>query len=84
MNNVCPKCGSKNTTIQVVTESILKNKHHSIIWWIFIGWWWIPCKWFFFTLPALIIKIFRPKRKEIKNITKNKCVCQDCGCTWDL
>lgn len=36
----CPKCGSENVNVQVVNEVELKNKHHSVIWWICIGWLW--------------------------------------------
>ena len=84
MQKVCPKCGSTNTTIQVVNEQELKNKHHGVFWWICVGWWWIPFKWLFLTLPALIIKIFKPKKKKIKNKTITKCVCQDCGHNWNV
>ena len=71
MSNKCPKCGSINTTVQVVNESKLVNKHHNFFWWIVVGWWWIPCKWMFLTLPALIVKIFKPKKQKIKNKTVN-------------
>ncbi len=84
MQNTCPKCGSTNTMIQVVNEQELKNKHHGAFWWICIGWWWILIKWLFFTLPALIIKILKPKKKKIKNKTITKCVCQDCGHNWNV
>lgn len=84
MQNTCPKCGSTNTTIQVVNEQELKNKHHGVFWWICIGFWWIPIKWLFLTIPALIIKIFKPKKKKIKNKTITKCVCQDCGHNWNV
>ena len=84
MQNTCPKCGSTNTTIQVINEQELKNKHHGFFWWICIGFWWIPIKWLFLTLPALIIKIFKPKKKKIKNKTITKCVCQKCGHNWNV
>ena len=81
---ICPKCGSNNTNIQVVNESKLVTKHHGIIWWIFIGWWWIFVKWLVLTIPAIFAAIFIGKRKKIKNITKTKCVCQDCSFVWDI
>ena len=82
---VCPKCSSTNTNIQVINESKLVNKHHGIIWWLFVSWWWLPIKWLVFTVPALIFKIFGiGKRKKIKNITIKKAVCQDCGNTWNI
>lgn len=80
---VCPKCNSENINVQVVTETILKNKHHGIIWWLCIGWWWIFIKWIIFTIPALIIKIFAPKRQKSINKKKTMCVCQNCGNTWE-
>ena len=79
----CRKCGSENVTVQVINQVRMKTKHHSIIWWLFVGCWWVPIKWLFFTLPALIIKIFVPKRQKVKNITVSKCVCQNCGYTWN-
>lgn len=76
----CPKCGSNNVSFQLVTESHLKNAHHSIVWWIFIGWWWIFIKWVLFTVPAIIFKIFGiGKRKKIVTSQKQAKVCQECG-----
>lgn len=79
----CPKCGSTNVNVQMVSETKLKTKHRSIFWWIFIGWWWLPIKWIFLTIPALIVKIFAPKRKKLKTIHKSMCVCQNCGYHWE-
>lgn len=81
----CPKCHSNSITVQVVNESKLVNAHHSILWWITIGWIWVLSKWMVFTIPALIFKIFGVgKRKKIVNITKKKGVCQNCGAVFDL
>ena len=80
---VCPKCGSNNVNVQMVTETQLKNKHHGIFWWLFIGLWWIPLKWIVFTVPALIVKIFAPKRKKLVSKHKSMCVCQNCGHAWE-
>lgn len=79
---ICPKCNSGNVNVQVVQDMKLKTKHRGIIFWLFVGWWWIPIKWLFFTLPALIIAIFKPKKQKI--VTKNykMCVCQSCGYSW--
>ena len=79
----CPKCGSENVNVQIVNEVELKNKHHGLFWWIFVGWWWIPCKWLFLTLPAFIFKLFGRKKQKVKNIQKSICVCQQCGNTWE-
>lgn len=81
---VCPKCNSSNVSVQVVNEVKLKNAHHSIWWWIFIGFWWIPIKWLCFTLFALIVKIFSHKKQKAVNKTVKKAICQDCGNTWNI
>ena len=78
----CPVCGSENVNVQVVTETELKNKHHGFLWWVCIGWWWVPLWWMFFTIPALIIKIFAPKKHKLKQRHKTICVCQNCGHKW--
>ena len=80
---ICGKCGSNNVNVQVVTETKIKNKHHGCIWWAFFGWYWVPFKWFCLTVPALIFKIFAPKRQKITNKQKTVCVCQNCGNTWN-
>ncbi len=81
----CPNCGSNNVNIQVINESRLKRKYHSIFWWIFIGWWWVFVKWIVFTIPALICKIFGiGKRQKIVNTTYRMMVCQNCGNTTKL
>lgn len=79
----CPRCGSENVSVQMVTETQLKDKHHSILWWIFVGWWWLFIKWLFLTVPALIVKIFAPKKQKLKVKHKSICVCQSCGHHWN-
>lgn len=79
----CPKCGSENVTVQVVSETKLKEKKKGILYWLFIGWWWIPIKWLFLTLPALIVAIFKPTKYKTKTIHTTKCVCQNCGKMWN-
>lgn len=95
----CPRCHSENVNVQMVSEQTLKRKRHGIAWWIFIGWWYAPLKWlwnfilfavkwFVFTVPALILTIFRikPTKQKPDYILKNKhysmYVCQDCGHHW--
>jgi Zn finger protein HypA/HybF involved in hydrogenase expression len=80
----CPKCGSEDVRIELVTEAELKNKHHSFLWWLFVGFWWVPIKWLVFTLPAAIIAIFKPKKQKLVSHQKKVCVCQTCGNSWDL
>lgn len=81
---VCPRCGSSNVSVQVVTQTEVKDKHHGVFWWICIGWWWIPIKWLFFTFPALILKLFGHKKQKITNKQETKAVCQQCGNTWNV
>lgn len=80
----CSKCGSENVTTQVINEVTLKDKHHGIIWWILVGWYWIPLKWLLLTIPALIFKIFSHKKQKVVNKKKTVCACQNCGNTWNL
>ena len=79
---ICPKCGSYNVSIQAVTDTQLKAKHHSIFWWLLVGVWWVPLKWLVFTIPALIIKIFAPKRQKLKTTHSTMAICQQCGHSW--
>lgn len=80
----CIQCGSEDVTVNVVNEVTMKDKHHGILWWVFIGWWWIPVKWCVFFVPALLIKIFGHKKQKAINTTVTKCVCQSCGYTWNV
>ena len=80
---VCPKCKGDNVNTQIINETYLKNKHHGLIWWLFVGWWWVPIKWMVFTIPALICAIFF-RRKKVVNKQKTMCVCQTCGHSWQL
>lgn len=80
----CPKCGSENCSVQVVTETELKEKKHGLIWWLCVGWWWFPFKWLFLTLPALIVAIFKPKKYKTKTHTKKIAVCNSCGKSWNV
>lgn len=78
----CPKCGSENVNAQVITENTLKNAHHGILWWLFVGWWWLPIKWLYLTVPALLAKIFIPKKQKIVSKQRTVYVCQNCGHHW--
>lgn len=78
----CPKCGSENVNIQIVSEQQLVTAHHGILWWMFVGWWWIFVKWLILTIPALLAAIFIGKRKKIKNTQKKVRICQSCGHSW--
>ena len=80
----CPKCNSTNVNTQIVTDMKLKNAHHGIIWWLLWGWYWVPIKWIFLTVPALLAKIFIPKKQKMVTKQRTMCVCQDCGHTWNI
>lgn len=79
---MCPRCGSHNVSFQVVNEVHLKNAHHGCLWWLCIGWWWIPFKWICLTAPTLFAKIFIPKKQKTVNKIKKRAVCQNCGHSW--
>lgn len=79
---ICPKCGSNNVTASIVSDTKSVNKHHSLLWKICIGWWWIPFKWLFFTLFAFIVRLFGNNRHKIVTEHTTMCVCQTCGYTW--
>ena len=81
---ICPKCDSNNVNTSVINEVTLKNQHHGIIWWLFVGWWWVPIKWLVFTVPALILALFGHKKQKAVNKQKTVCVCQSCGYRWNL
>lgn len=81
---ICPKCGSENVNVQIVTETILKDKHHGCLWWLLIGWWLEACLWFFLTIPRLLIALFMPKDKKIINKQSGVAVCQNCGKRWKV
>lgn len=81
---VCKKCGSQNVTVQVVTETKVKEKKHGIFWWICVGWWWIPIKWLVFTLPAILGKLFGKSKYKVTTKTRKIAVCNDCGKSWDV
>lgn len=76
---MCPKCQSENVSIQIVTE--IENKHHSVLWWVFVGWWWVPFKWLCFFWIAFWVKLLGHGRQ--KTVTKRMAVCQGCGYSWE-
>lgn len=80
----CPKCNSENINVQMVTNTQLKNKHHSIIYWLLIGWWLHPLLWFFLTLPMILAKLFGHKKQKIVQNHKSMAVCQNCGHHWNV
>lgn len=79
---ICQKCNSQNVNIQIVNESHLKRKHHSILYWLFIGWWLELFLWIFLTIPRLLFFLFVPRNKKIVNKQVKMYVCQNCGNSW--
>lgn len=80
----CPKCGSNNTNVQMVTDTELKDKHHGIVYWLLIGWWLHPLLWFFLTVPMILGKLFGNKKQKVVTKHKSVAVCQDCGHHWNV
>lgn len=81
---VCPKCGSENVSIQIVNESILKRKHHGVLYWLLIGWWLEMLLWLFLTIPRLLCMLFGHKKQKIVNKQHKEAVCQQCSYTWKI
>lgn len=80
----CPKCGSENVKIEIVTEQKFKTKKKGLLYWVTIGWFVEPLLWLFLTLPKLVYELFKPKRYKVKTTTKKMAVCQNCGKTWKV
>lgn len=78
----CPKCGSTDVNVQIVTESKLKTKHRGIFYWLFFGWLIDLFLWFFLTIPRLLVALFGHKRQKIVTKEHTKCICQQCGYSW--
>lgn len=78
----CSKCGSDNINIQIVSENELKNKHHNILYWLFIGWWLKPLLWIYLTIPMLLGSLFGHKKQKLVTKHKSMAICQDCGNRW--
>ncbi len=99
---ICPKCGSENVFIQQVqtgATSKTKTKTYSnkmgCMWWVLVGWWWIPTKdicRLFIDLLFIFPMFFRRKKRigeetgktttKMKN--KTMAICQNCGYNWKV
>lgn len=80
----CKNCGSENVSVQMVSESELKNKHHGVLYWLLIGWWWKPLLWIFLTIPMLIGTLFGHKKQKLVTKHSSMAVCQNCGYNWKI
>ena len=75
----CPVCGSENVSATMMAFE--KPTRHGCLWWLLIGWWWLPFKWLCFTVPAFVfwlIAAIRGKPRVLKTVW----VCQSCGHRW--
>ena len=75
----CPSCGSEDVRVQVVTIHQLRNRHHSVLYWILVGWWLQPLLWICFSIPMLMIRLFAPRDKKLVAVHSSMAVCQQCG-----
>ena len=80
----CPKCGSENVNVQVVTTTKLKDKHRGLIYWFCFGWLIDLMLWFFLTIPRLFVAMFGHKKQKIVQKQHSMAVCQDCGHNWKV
>ena len=80
----CPKCGSSNVNVQMVSESKLKTKHHGILYWICCVWIFDLLLWIFLTIPRLIVAIFGGKKQKLVTKHRSVAVCQSCGNNWKV
>ncbi len=80
----CPRCGSENVNVQMVSESQLKNKHRSFLYWLLIGWWLHLILWIVAFVPMIFGKLFGRKDKKIVTEHKGMAVCQNCGHHWNV
>lgn len=103
---VCPKCRCEHVDVQVFQENRgsktqsqtnfqFNEKGHGVLWWIFIGWWWIFIKlilWICFFPFMAVMRLGRKKKYKgssdgqisTQNQIGYRCVflCKDCGHSW--
>ena len=70
----CPKCGSENVNVQIVTK--VKTKHRGCFGWFL---------WIMLAICTFGLILIIPALTNSKTKTKEKkvAVCQNCGHTWD-
>jgi len=77
---ICRRCGSDHVIVQAVTET--KTRGRGWLYWLFFGWFIDLMLWIFFTLPRLIIALFRSRK--VISITTTQAICQKCGYRWKV
>lgn len=82
----CPRCQRNNVSVQLLNQIDLVPKKKSRIWWILIGWWYVPMKWIIlaalFKLLIIPLKMLKPKKYQTNNRVEKYLVCNFCGHTW--
>ncbi len=78
----CKKCGSDDIKVSTITEKRIETQKKGCLWWLFIGWIWVPVKWIFFTIPALVFKLFGAGRKKVRTSKTTIRECKNCGYKW--
>lgn len=74
---ICPRCGSENTRIELVTTSQLKRKRSWFYWLFFV---WIDILiWIGLFLPRLIIQLLKGKSYKVTTKTEKHLICNSCG-----
>lgn len=71
----CPKCGSEDVNVQIVTK--VKTKHRGCI-----GW----CLWILLAICTFGLILIIPALTNSKTKSKEKkvAVCQNCGHSWNV
>lgn len=93
----CHNCGSNNINIQreeVGNISTSKTryrerKRHGLLYWLFIGWWFLMFKIVFIPFTILFGKNNKSKGEfntvtASKTINKKIAICQNCGNHWNI
>lgn len=81
---ICPKCNSTDVSVSMVTETKMKQKKKTLLYWLTIGWIIEPLLWFFLTVPKLIFELFKPSKYKMSSKTSKIAVCQTCGKSWKV
>lgn len=99
---ICPKCKRENVLVQQVqvgsnSKTKAKEYYNSMgcVWWLCIGWWWVPIKKMcrlFIDLLFIFPMFFRSKKRTGESVEKtttkmkNKtiAICQNCGYSWKV